>query len=52
MRADEGGVREVDEGNQGRGPGGVEDGKEGGTGVVRLVNGEIGIVAKPLALCL
>ena len=52
VRTDEGGVGEVDEGNQCRGPGGVEYGNKGGTSVVRLVNGEIGVIAKPLVLCL
>lgn len=52
VRTDEGGVGEIDEGNQCRGPSGVEDGNKGGTGVVRLVNGEIGVVAKPPVLCL
>lgn len=52
VRTDVGGVGEVDERNQCRRPGGVENGNKGGTGVVRLVNGEIGVSAKPLVLCL
>lgn len=49
---DVGGVGEVDEGNQGCRSGGVEEGKEGGGGIVRLVDVEPRVSAEPLALCL
>ena len=52
VRADEGGVGEVDKGDQGGCVCGVEDGKEGVGGVVCLVDGEIGAIAKPLIRCL
>ena len=50
MRGDEGGVGEVDEGDEGGGVCGVEDGKEGVGGVVCFVDGEIGVIAEPLVL--
>ena len=53
MRGDEGGGVGgivVDEGNQGRCTGGVEDGKEGIDAVVRFVDGEVGVFAEPLVL--
>lgn len=46
------GVGEADERDQGCRLGGVEDGKEGGSGVVRLVDGEIRVFVEPFALCL
>ena len=49
VRTDVGGVGEVDEGNQGRRLGGVEEGNEGGGRVVRFEDGQVGILAKPLA---
>ena len=52
MRSDVSGIGEVDEGNQGRRLGRVEEVNEGGSGVIRFVDGEVRVIAKPLALCL
>ena len=52
MRTDVTGIGEVDERNQGRRLGGVQEVNEGGSGVIRLVDGEVRVVAEPLALCL
>ena len=52
MRSDVTGIGEVDEGNQGRRLGRVEEMNEGGSSVVRLMDGEVRVIAKPFALCL
>ena len=52
MRSDVSGVGEVDERNQGRRLSGVEDGKEGSSGVIGFVDGEVRIIFEPLVLSL
>ncbi len=52
MRSDVSGVGEVDERNQGCRLGRVEDGKEGSSGVIGCVDGEVRMISEPLVLCL
>ncbi len=52
MCFDVSGIGQIDERDQSRRLGGVEQREEGGGGVVRLVDGEIRVSAEPFALCL
>ena len=50
MCGDIGGIGKVDEGDEGDRFGGIQDGDEGGGGVVRCVDREVRILAKPFIL--